>query len=68
VSPEELIKLEREDILAGLDVLVGLMACLAAMDERQDDYVAWVADTVNRPLERVEPHWLRRRRRRRPAA
>jgi hypothetical protein len=57
VSPDE--QLEREDLLAGLDVLVGLMACLAAMDERQDDYAAWVADTVNRPLEHVEPHWFR---------
>ena len=56
MSPDE--QLEREDLLAGLEVLVGLMACLAAMDERQDDYAEWVADTVNRPLERVAPHWL----------
>jgi len=49
---------EREDILAGLDVLVGLMACLAAMDERQDDYAAWLEQTVNRDTERVARHWL----------
>jgi hypothetical protein len=51
-------QLEREDLLAGLDVLVGLMACLAAMDERPDDYAAWVTQTVNRDIERVAPHWL----------
>jgi hypothetical protein len=50
--------LEREDILAGLEVLVGLMACLAAMDDRPDDYAAWVACTVNRDSDTVAPHWL----------
>jgi hypothetical protein len=49
---------DREDILAGLEVLVGLMACLAAMDGRQDDYAAWLTQTVNRDIERVAPHWL----------
>jgi hypothetical protein len=56
VSPEE--QLEREDILAALDVLAGLAACFAAMDERQDDYAAWVTLTVNRPVTRVSAHWI----------
>jgi hypothetical protein len=51
-------ELEREDLLAGLDVLVGLMGCLAAMDERPDDYAAWLMQTVNRDIERVASHWL----------
>jgi hypothetical protein len=34
------------------------MACLAAMDERQDDYDAWLARTVNRDWDGVAEHWL----------
>jgi hypothetical protein len=51
--------LEREDIQHGLDVLAGLMACLAAMDTRQAEYDDWVAYLASRPTERVATHWLR---------
>jgi hypothetical protein len=56
VDADEL--LERENLLHALDVLAGLAACFAAMDERQDDYAVWLACTVNRPVERVSAHWI----------
>jgi hypothetical protein len=52
---------EREDIVHGLDVLAGLMACLVAVDEREREYTEpVVVQKVGRRTERVAAHWLER--------
>jgi hypothetical protein len=51
---------EREDLLAGLDVLAGLAACFAAMDERERLPIRprQAPPRTFRRWDRVSGHWI----------